>query len=131
MAFDIRKSMKVDVAAVEDAGRRVPLRDHTGAPLLGDDGEPVTALIAGTYSTRFLKAKAAQRDRLVRQRGAGMTGDSIETQAIELDAACVVEWDLRDGAMMADPKAVLRDFPWLREQVVEVANEHARFSSGS
>ena len=130
MAYDIRKQT-ANVASTEDAGRIIELRDHLGAPLVDADGAPVTARIAGTYSTRYAKAKAAQRDRMVRQRGAGMTGDSIEAQAIELDAACVMEWDLRDGAVMADPKLILREFPWLREQVVEAANEHARFFSAS
>ena len=111
-----------DYATLEDQGTRITLLKLDGDPVM--EGEkPVTALVAGVYSGRYRRAQAALRNKAVRARG-NLTGDTLEARQVELDAALVIEWDI--AASRQEVFAEDR-FQCLRDQIVEAANNHARF----
>ena len=123
MPLDLTNS--VDTAAVEGEGMRITLFDETGEPYM--DGEtPVTALVAGTYSKRFLKAQAKANEKLART--PGKTTEEQRDQAMRASyAACVIEWDLVAGGAMAQPAAIFERKPHIYEQILRAANNHAAF----
>mgnify|MGYP000119510899 FL=1 len=123
MPLDLTNS--VDTAAVEGEGMRIPLFDETGEPYM--DGEtPVTALVAGTYSKRFLKAQSKENEKLARLPGK-TTEEQREKAMRNSYAACVIEWDLVAGGVMAPPAPIFERKPHLYEQIVRAANHHAAF----
>lgn len=113
-----------DVVALEDAGIRYTYKDALGEPMMAG-GKPVTALIAGVYSTRATSAKTRLLERNLKR--GRQTAESIEAGQLKLDAALIIEWDFTMAGTMASPEVVFARRPDLREQTVEVANNHADF----
>ena len=116
-----------NVADLEDQGRRITLKDADGEDWSDDEGKPVTALVAGTYSKRYAQARTAGLTRSLKARGK-LTGDDLEATNLKLDAALVIAWDITSGGQMAKPEQVFQSHPFIREQIVEEANAHASFS---
>ena len=124
------------VAAREDSGQLVTVRDLDGSPMTYTAGEverPVTMLVAGTYSDVYRKTELEQQRRRVGKRQTKATPEDILANVIELEAACILAWDgfFDNGAPLALTKehaiAVLSAAKWIREQVEEAMNDHAGF----
>lgn len=115
-----------NVTAIEDAGRTIHLKDHRGDLWYDDDGKPVTATIAGLYSLRYTTAKGQELERGIKA-GKRVTGKDFEASSVRLDAALVIDWDLRDGDRMVDPIRVFAVWPFVREQITQEASDHAGF----
>lgn len=129
------KSQAKQVEQREDAGFTVHIRDELGEKLYQDDEQtkPVTITVVGTYSRTYRRTIEAQRDRNIKQRKFNLDGDELLQQALELEAACIRDWDgfTDDGAPVpytkANAVALLRQYPWIREQVNAAMNDHAAF----
>lgn len=122
------------VADREDEGTWVNIKNAAGeAQFYGPAKSPVRWRVAGTYSHTFRKAEAAQRERLMRTRRANLTGEQIRTNAIELEAACVLAWEGMEDKGKAAPLTkdiaftILNSAPWIRQDVTEAMNDHASF----
>lgn len=114
-----------NTADLEDEGSVLELNDAAGNPWL-DNGKPVTALVAGAYSRRAANARTAALGRGLKIKGKA-TAEHIDASQLKVDAAYVIRWDITDGDKMARPEEVFVSHPFIREQIVERANEHARF----
>lgn len=120
----------------EDEGTVVHVRDASGEPAIYENGtgpKPVTITVAGTYSSKYRRAVDAQRDRMLKQRRASLSGEQLNRQQLELVAACVLSWEgftaedkpfplTKDNAVL-----LLDNAPWIREQVEEAMGDHASF----
>ncbi len=123
-----------DVAAREDAGTTIHLRDAANAKMYqADEKTPITALVAGSYSSRYRRAQEANRDKAVKRR-APLDGDQLDEQARELLAACIISWDGvadDDGQPIPFSKKnavdLLARAPWIREQIENAVFDHAAF----
>ena len=89
------------MASREDEGNTIHLRDEMDDLLYhrppGSDPKaeplPVTITVAGTYSQKYRKARAAQMTRTVKKGRSGamrITGELLEEQRDELVAACAL-----------------------------------------
>lgn len=94
-----------------------------GSVIKGDDGEPWTIIVIGTDSDRY--------QRILRE--AARKRNKTEDDGIENMASLVLDWSglvlnkepyvfSRDNAIK-----LLRDFPWIRDQVLQFAAERRNF----
>lgn len=125
-----------DVAASQDAGTVVVLHDHEGEALTWTDAEgkerEVTATVAGALSSTYRKAEDAQRDKMLKRRSVTLTGEMLARQQMELTAACVLSWTLRDGdkpipATRENVVTVFLAAPWIRAEIEAAMSDAARF----
>ena len=125
-----------DIAAQQDKGTRVVLRNHLGDTLTYTDtnGEVVEvyATVAGTLSNTYRRAEDAQRDRQLKRRSVTLTSEQLTQQQIALTAACVLEWNLRDGGKPipctpANVSQVLNAAPYIRADIEAAMTDAARF----
>ncbi len=125
-----------DVAARQDRGTRVALRDEHGDPLTytNAEGEVVesTALVAGQLSSLYRKAEDALRDRQLKRRSTVLTAELLNRQQLELIAACVLKWDLFDEerpvpCTKENVITVLIAAPWIRADIEAAMADAARF----
>ena len=125
-----------DVAARQDAGTVVVLHDEVGDVLTFTDADgkvvEVSALVAGSLSSTYRKAEDAQRDRAIKRRSTTLTGEMLTRQQMELTAACVLSWNLRDGdkPIPATRENILTVFlaaPYLRAEIEGAMQDAARF----
>lgn len=125
-----------DVAAREDAGQVVHLRDAGGEPIYTGEkqDQPVTITVAGTYSTRFRRAQDQLQQRMLKKRQRDLTPELVTANRIELVAAAILEWQgisdkgqplpcTKDNAIR-----LLTAAPWIREQLEEAQQDHAGFT---
>lgn len=125
-----------DVATQQERGTSVVLRDHLGDPFtyVNETGTEVecTAMVAGQFSALYRRAEEAQRDRHLKRRSMQLTGELLARQQIELVAACVMEWNLRDGekpisCSKENVISVLTVAPWIRADIEAAISDPARF----
>jgi hypothetical protein len=140
-----------EVAVREEEGVWTQMFDEAEKPLFLEvpDGEgvkklPVEFLIIGTYSKTYRRRVIEMKDRLARVKRKKVSGKMIDEHQILLDAACVRGWrnvvSWPQGPE-GEPKQVpwsedntevlLRQSPWLAEQVNDVANDHEVFSKSA
>lgn len=121
-----------NVATQEEQGTVIQINDPTDEPVLYGDGKPVTIRVAGTYSARYRNAQAANRDKLIKRRAA-FNGNTVSKQALDVTAACVIEWDGFFSGGKPFPcthenvVALLESCPWIRDQVESAMNDHALY----
>lgn len=116
-----------NVAEVEGAGRRITLYDITNEPYVGDDGKPVTALIAGSHSKRYTKMAEKVNESAVRM-GGRQTPEEKKAAVLKLEAVVVIEWDIvDDDGAQADVVKIFKEQPHIREQCIVAAHNHAAF----
>lgn len=125
-----------DVAAQQERGTHVVLRDHLGEAFTwtneaGDEVE-CSAVVAGQFSGVYRRAEEQQRDRQLKRRSLQLTGELLARQQIELVAACVMSWDLRDGdkpipCSKENVITVLTAAPWMRADIEAAIADPARF----
>lgn len=118
----------------EDGGIVVHINDERGEPMyFGDERQPVTVKVVGTYSKRYRDAERARVDKRFK-RPSGIDPDVIRKEALELTAECVLEWSgFFDGGKpldctRANVVRVLDAVPWVRHQVEVAMDDHAGFS---
>ena len=129
MGLDL--STTTDTVAKEDEGRVITLYDERNEPYVDPaTGEPITALVVGTYSKRFKKAQAALQARQSRT-GGRVTPEQQESTTRDLWAASVVMWDLVLGGDMAPPAKIFALKPHIYDQIVAAAGDHAAFFAPS
>lgn len=125
-----------DIAAGEDAGQQVQLRDpKTDAPLTyGADEKPIWIRVAGTLSNVHRKALAARVNRTQKRRALTLTYEEAEAQGVELVADCVLDWDgFFDAAgkpVRCTREAVVKVLTkrrWILAQVQAAQGDHAAF----
>lgn len=120
--------------AGEDAGIVVALRDKRGRPyVVPGTQKPVTIRIAGSYSTRFRRAKEAQTQRLIdRARRGKNNANDVERANLETLAVCILSWDgIPLELSVTNAMHVLTSMPWVREQLQEAQGDHEGFSLDS
>lgn len=125
-------------AKVEDEGLVIHVRGADGEPLyFGEARTPVTLRVAGTYSAVYRAALNRQRDRLVKLRRGKLSGELVEEQQLELQAACVLGWEgftmngIPTDCRPENVKQLLVAAPWVREQVEEAMNDHEGFTKSN
>ena len=125
-----------DVAATQDKGTVIVLKDQMGEPFTYTDSTgnecECTARVAGQLSSTYRKAEDAMRDRQLKRRSITLTGEALARQQMELVAACVLEWNLHnDGKPLPCTKEnVIQVFtaaPWIRADIEAVMSDPARF----
>jgi hypothetical protein len=124
------------VAEREEAGTKVMLTDEQGEPLwtADDNGAPVQAyaVVVGKLSRTYRKAEQAVQDRMLKRRTTELTSSVLARNANELVAACVTEWNLRDGTTPIpltkdNVVQVLQVAPWIRELLDRAMGDSSRF----
>lgn len=126
-----------NVAAREDAGTIVHIKDEIGHKAFytttDNTEKAVTVKIAGSYSSRARRAQEASRDELFKIRGLP-DGDQATQLGLAVLVACIIEWDgffdEHDNPLPLTPEnafVVLRDMPWIKEQLETTHNNHAAF----
>jgi len=128
-----------DVASKQDEGTRVVLRDQLGEAFTYANAEgqtvEMTALVAGSLSSTYRKAEADVRNAMLKRgRSLVLNNEALERQALSVIAACVLEWDLREGdkAIPCTKENVIQLLtaaPWIRGDVEAAMNDAARFLS--
>jgi hypothetical protein len=134
--MDIKQAKSV--SSREDKGTVLHLKDECGVKMYdeADETKPVTITITGSYSVRAKRAMEAARDARTGRIG-HLDGEEAFAFNLEVLAACILDWQgftadgqpypyTRDNAI-----ALLRDVPWIREQVQMAHNDHALFSKAS
>jgi len=126
-----------DVASKQDAGTRVVLRDQLGEAFTYTDAKGVvvemTALVAGSLSALYRKAEADVRNAMLKRgRSLVLNNEALEKQALAVIAACVLEWDLREGdkpipCTKENVIQLLTAAPWIRGDIEAAMNDAARF----
>lgn len=136
--FEISNSKSV--AEREDEGTVVHIADAVGEKMFygeGDEKKPVTITVAGTYSATYRRATDAQRERMMKQRRAALTGEQLAKQQLALVASCVLAWggfvnnDKPFPATKENAMLLFDQAPWIREQVEEAMNDHQAFFPSS
>lgn len=130
----------VDLAAGQDRGTRMILKDPTGEPLTTAETDAAGnvssvecwAMVAGQLSSIYRKAEDAMRDRQLKRRSMTLTGEMLAKQQAELIAACVLDWNLHDGPkpIPCTKENILTVFavaPWIRTDIEAVMSDPARF----
>jgi hypothetical protein len=124
------------VAQREDRGAVLYLRDEQGEPLYTADAEgnavPAYMRIAGRHSTTYRRAEQAVNDRTLKRRTTELTAELVDRNELEKLAACVLEWNLRDGSTPMPLTAhnaaeVFRAAPWIRRDAEQLQADPARF----
>lgn len=130
--FDLTNALKAQDA--EDEGRSFHVLHADGSPMYYDGDKPVTMTVAGTYSQRYRTADEKLANRRIQQRtNRSLSAAGLREAQIELAAACVVSWEgfFNGGEEMdcttSNAVQVLTAAPWIREQVMEVMEDHAGF----
>jgi len=136
------------VAAREDEGNTFHVRDENDELLFhrppGSDPKaeplPVTITMAGTYSQKYRKARAAQMTKTLKRGRSGvvkLTGELLEEQRDDLVATCALAWDGFYSGVRPVPcqkQHVLEHMqamPWIRDQAEEAMNDHEGFTRTS
>ena len=136
--FDI--SANKDVAATEDEGIVVPIKDLNGDPQSYEDNgvtKPAVIRVAGTYSTTYRRAAEASREKAMKRRRVAPSGAQMARQELELIAACVLSWEGLANAgqpfpcTKANAIALLDACPWIRQDVEAAMGDHESFFSNS
>ncbi len=126
-------STNKSVAEREEEGTLVHIKDAAGELAYYGENQPVTMIVAGTYSTTYRKAVASNRDKWLKRRTQQLDGDQLDQQSLETTAACIKGWDGffsgETPVPLSKPNAValLDNAPWIREQVEGAMNDHASF----
>lgn len=101
-------------------------------PMLDDRGEPMTIRLVGADSSQFRAASARIANREIKKRKANRTVEKSEANAIELLAACTIDWSIQvedepEPFSRENAEIVYREHPWLREQVDIFVGDRANF----
>jgi hypothetical protein len=123
------------VVEQDDEGVTVTIFQRNGDPYLAADGSEATVTVVGSESKRYRDAERRQQRRLfkrARVRGAEITPEETEREAIEVASAAIIEWH----GWEADGKPVPCENPHLTsflkvkhifEQVNAAIQGHAAF----
>lgn len=125
--------------ALEDQGTIVHLRDVTGKPLWfipaeGQEQQPVTATIVGTYAVRYRQTMDAQAKKAAATTGA-YDADVARQNQRALVAGCVLGWTgiHENGQQLActpeNVERILVKAPYIQEQLQQAMVAHERFFS--
>lgn len=124
------------VAAREDKGALVTLKDEQGEPLTckQPDGTEVEAQcrVVGKLSSVFRKAEQRVNDRTIKRRSTELSAELLERNELEKLAACITWWNLTDDGTPIELTtenviAVMQAAPWIRADIEKVMNDPARF----
>ena len=135
--MDVSSNNTQAIADQEDEGTEVHIRDaNDEKQFFGPkNDQPVTITVVGTYSSRYRRLVAANRDRAIKRRS--LDGDDLEQRSLDLVAGCIIAWDgFTAGSQpypltKANAVALLDACPWIREQVEAAMNNHALFFKAS
>lgn len=126
------------VPDTEDAGRSVTLKDVAGKPMLDASGQPLTIVVAGSFSPRYRAAQLKVRNARLTARleETQTTAETFDAQERAIQAACIVSWPFTSGGKpfaITDRNwtALLAKQPQWEAQVVEVMADHAGFFTAS
>lgn len=129
MSFDLTKVQ--EVAAREDEGQWIEIKDETGQVYRDHSDQPVRMRVVGTYSARYRRAEESLTDRVIKR---SRKAADFRRDRIDLVAALVVEWNgfYKAGKPLdctrENVAEVLDAAYWIRAQVEEAAEDHAGFS---
>ena len=130
----------LDTGDTAEEGSILELRNPSTGELLLDQGQPVTIRLAGEDSPQYRKAQhAAQNRRLQRGNLAKLKAEELESDTLEIYAACTLGWRglALDGEELPCTKAnalMLYRRPgmkWLADQVADFIRDRANFLPAS
>lgn len=131
-------SQTLDTTTVANAGSVMEVRDANGAPLIQEDGRPVTITLLGKDSDVFVKHEAAATNRRLAQgTRVKLTAEALKADTIGGLAKCTVAWDgigIDEDATECTYENALRlynTFPDIRDQVSAFVDDRANFSKAS
>lgn len=118
----------------EDATTTIEIEDRAGNPY----DPPVSMTIVDIYSEAVRKEEAKLDRETLRSRRRRPSDTMVLERRVRLAAAAIVSWD---GVVTGDRQPVpmtrenaitlLRDHPWIRQQVEEASNDPSGFSESS
>lgn len=125
-------------AATKDIATVEIMDPRTGEPLLNEcDGTPITIDVYGPYSAHRKSVNRAIQNRrmtlMKRSKKMEIKAEDIESAALEELVKCTAGWNLSvDSTGLlefseANVEDVYNTYPWLREQVEEVAQDARNF----
>jgi len=121
-----------------DDGAVLELRGPTGAPIMQDDGAPVTITLLGADSDVLTRVANQQTNRYLRDRGAAtMTAEGATANRIDYLAAATVAWSgiKVDGDVLDctrdEARKLYRRFPFIRDQASAFVDDRANFLKAS
>lgn len=133
MSFDLTV---LDTGNAAEEGATLELRHPQTGELLLDNGEPVTIRLAGEDSPQYRRAQhAAQNRRLQRGNMAKLKAEELESDTLEIYAACTLSWHgiALDGVELPCNKSnalMLYRRPglkWIADQVSDFIRDRANF----
>jgi hypothetical protein len=127
--------LALDPSTLANEGAVLDLRDPTGAPMLKDDGSPVTLTLLGADSDVYVKASQDLTNRALRNRGKqNVTAASLLADQINLLAKVTVGWDgiglgeKETGFSEENAKRLYR-IAFIREQAEAFIADRGNFST--
>lgn len=126
------------VGTVKDTTTVTLFHPATGAELPNADKTPMTVTIHGPYSARYKAIiREQQQKRMAEMPATGrapqLTADELEAFSSDLMARCIEDWNVTlegDEKLPFTPEnvdIVLRDFPWVRDQLSAAMGNIAGF----
>ena len=117
-----------DIGTVKDTTVVTITDPRSGKPLKNADGSDMTVTLHGPYSARYKRVMRDQQQARAESMGRGalratLTADEVEEMQTEQLVACIDDWKITlegDDPMpfSADAaRAVLIEFPWLKDQL--------------
>lgn len=90
------------------------------------------AVVLGKFSNTYRKADKDVADAMLRKRTMDLTSDLLEQNELRKIAACVKDWNLRDGAReitsdVHNVVMVLNAAPWIRRDIESTMSDPSRF----
>lgn len=116
---------------------RHPVSDEVIMHGEGDEQRPMTITIYGTDSQHVRNVQRAQQDRRLqkaqRMGRVNATAEAIEASTLEILAKSIKDWDITVHDEQPDYSqnaaiALLKEFPWIREQVDNFMSDRANFT---
>lgn len=117
----------------QDQSASVTIYQPDGEPYTHGDGQPVTISVLGAYSKKVKRVREAQTKRLLSQRRTKLEPADILDNRVEVAVAAITGWEGWESGgqpLACTPEnadALLRQAPWILEQVEQAIEGHARF----
>lgn len=130
--MDMKNLEKLNAA--ENEGVVTVIYQRNGEPYLAADGSESTMTIIGSESQKVKVAKAAVTRAMLNKRRTKLTPEDVDDNLINQAAAAVIEWhgwevDGKAAKLNKDNLATVLQYDHIREQVEQVRDAHADFSS--
>lgn len=127
----------LDTADIANEGAVMELRGPNGAPVLQEDGAPVSITLLGADSNALVRVSNAQTNAYLKQGQVKVTAEGARANELDYLAKATVAWsgvkvDGRDlDCTEENAKALYRRFPWIADQARAFITDRAHFMKAS